>query len=49
MRRLTIVRLTRKGDYIHVEGLDIMALSEEEYQLLKEVLNAKGYRNLRTS
>jgi len=50
MRRIRIVKCTVErtveGNRLHVEGIDIMALTEEEYEVLKEVLTAEGYRDL---
>lgn len=46
MRRLTIVKITVKNGIVHVEGVDLVQLSEEEHAILKEILDAEGYRKL---
>ena len=49
MRRLRIVKYTFEGDYVDIEGIDIVALTPEEYEVLKDVLTAEGYGELPTS
>jgi len=46
MRRIRILKCTREGNYIHVEGIEIIAVTQEEYEFLRDILFAEGYIDL---
>jgi hypothetical protein len=48
MKRLTIMKLTFKGNYCDIEGIDIIAMTQKEYDRLKSVIDANGYKELPT-